>query len=181
MWSPRPLSPTMLRVSTLKNDAVRLGAGWLAEAHGRGFLVVHAGKGTAVGPLFRTRSGLPAPERVENVGDTGAMDIGVLPLSRKALSTNAFVTIGRLDGNDVCLPEETVSKLHAIVREEQRGALTLLDARSKNGTWVDGALVPARGEGEALLLKSGQTLRFGSVTTTYLDAVALYEMCAQFS
>lgn len=177
MWSNRPLTPAMLRVHTLKNDAVHFGAGWLAETLGRGFLVVHSGKG-AVGPLFRTRNVDPSAEPTEN---TGSMDIGVMPLSRKALSANPFVCIGRLDGNDVALPDDTVSKLHAMVREDQRGVLTILDARSKNGTWLDGALVPARGEGEAMLLKSGQTLRFGSVTTTYYDAIALYEMCLQFN
>jgi hypothetical protein len=177
MWSPRAFAPAMLRVHTLKNDAVRLGAGWLAETLGRGFLVVHGSRG-AVGPLFRTRNVDPSAEPVEN---TGSMDIGVMPLARKTSSANPFVCIGRLDGNDVCLPDDTVSKLHAIVREEQRGVLTLLDARSKNGTWLDGALVPSRGEGDALLLRSGQTVRFGSVTTTYYDAVALHEMCLQYS
>jgi hypothetical protein len=180
MWSTRALTPAMLRVHTLKNDAVRLGAGWLAETLGRGFLVVHAGKG-AVGPLFRTRNVDLTAEPAPAHENTGSMDIGVMPLSRKATSGNPFVCIGRLDGNDVCLPDDTVSKLHALVREDQRGVLTLLDARSKNGTWLDGALVPARGEGDALLLKSGQTVRFGSVTTTYYDAIALHEMCLQFS
>ncbi len=178
MWSSRALTPAMLRVNTLKNDAVRLGAGWLTETHGRGFLVLHAGKGSAVGPLFRTRNVDPNAAPVES---TGSMEIGIMPLARTPQSSNPFVCIGRLDGNDVCLPDDTVSKLHAIVREDQRGVLTLLDARSKNGTWLDGALVPARGEGEAELLKSGQTVRFGSVTTTYLDAIALHEMCLQFT
>jgi hypothetical protein len=169
---------TLLRVSALKADAVRLGAGWLAETHGRGFLVLHTGKGGAVGPLFRTRSADPLVEPADN---TGPMDIAVLPLVRKATSTNPFVCIGRLDGNDVCLPDDTVSKLHAMVREDQRGVLTLLDARSRNGTWVDGALVAARGEGDALVLKSGQTVRFASVSTTYLDAIALQQMCLQLT
>lgn len=180
MWSPRSLPPTTLRVTTLKADAVRLGAGWLSETHGRGFLVVHANKGGAVGPLFRTRStdpGLP-PRAGDEI--TGPMDIGILPLVRKPLSGNPFVCIGRLDGNDVCLPDDTVSKLHAIVRDEH-GQLSILDARSKNGTWIDGALAPARGEGEALVLKRGQAVRFGSVTTTFLDAIGLYEMCLHFS
>lgn len=174
----RPLTPAMLRVSALKADAVRLGAGWLAETHGRGFLVLHAGRHGSTGPLFRTRDTDPTAERA---GSTAPMDIGVMPLVRKPTSTNPFVCIGRLDGNDVCLPDDTVSKLHAIVREEQHGVLTLLDARSRNGTWVDGALVAARGEGEALVLRSGQTVRFASVTTTFYDAIALYEMCSQLT
>lgn len=179
MWSSRPGTPPMLRVSTLKADALSLGAEWLAETHGRGFLVVHMGRG-AVGPLFRTRNVDPSARPAENE-NTGPMDIGVMPLVRKPQSTNPFVCIGRLDGNDVCLPDDTVSKLHALVREDQRGVLTILDARSRNGTWVDGALVAARGDGEATLLKSGQVVRFGSVTTTYYDAVALHAMCLQFA
>lgn len=169
----------MLRVNALREDAVRLGsAEAFADRYGRGFLVMHGSKGGAVGSSFRTRNVDPA---LVTQADTGPMDVGVLSLVRKPQSTNLFVCIGRLDGNDVCLPDDTVSKLHAIVREDQRGVLTLLDARSRNGTWIDGALVAARGEGAATLLRSGQTIRFGSVTTTYLDAAAVYEMCVSLA
>lgn len=103
---------------------------------------------------------------------TGELIILVFPLRRGPRSNQAFISIGRTEGNDVCLPNETVSKFHAFLHPTP-GGLVLQDARSRNGTTVDGVAIPGRGSGEALLLKTGQTVRFGTVATAFCDGETL--------
>ena len=166
----------MVALATLRDDARQLDMAGFADRHGRGFLVVHTNKdGAPTTTGFRTRS----VEEGEGM-PTGPMEVGVLPLRSKPASTNDFVCIGRLDGNDVCLPDLTVSKLHAIAFEDG-GGFALFDAGSRNGTWIDDARVAARGEGEATRLRSGQAVRLASVTTTFLDAATLQELCRQLA
>lgn len=103
---------------------------------------------------------------------TGELTILVFALRRGPENHHPFISVGRVEGNDVCLPNETVSKFHAFLHATPAG-LVLRDARSRNGTTVDGVVVPARGAGDALLLRTGQTVRFGSVATAYIDAETL--------
>lgn len=97
-----------------------------------------------------------------------------VPVRRR--SENAFFTIGRLDGNDISLPDNSVSRLHALLLSSSEGGFAILDAGSTHGTFVDDAPVPRRGAAAALALRSRNTVRFGQVTTVFLmaaDAVAV--------
>jgi pSer/pThr/pTyr-binding forkhead associated (FHA) protein len=91
------------------------------------------------------------------------------PLVRRPVSTFPFVSIGRVDGNDVALVDECVSKFHAYVKEQPDGVF-LQDARSRNGCTVDGHPVAVRGQGPPTKLKSGARVAFGAVATTFYDA-----------
>lgn len=103
--------------------------------------------------------------------------VAVFPIKRLATSQFPFVSIGRLDGNDIALGDPTVSKFHAYLKADESGAFVLLqDGRSQNGTFVDGLGVAQRHVGPPTLLTSGQNVRFGSVSLAYLDAQAVMRL-----
>ena len=63
----------------------------------------------------------------------------------------AVLTVGRLSGNDVQVPSQRVSRLHAKIRWES-GAWLIEDAESLNGLVYQGNLV------ERLVLKNGDRI-----------------------
>jgi hypothetical protein len=90
---------------------------------------------------------------------------------------HSFVTVGRLDGNDVALADPRVSKFHAFfVHGQTNGAagLRIFDAQSSNGTSVNRAPAMKRGCGEGTPVESGDSVSFGGVNTTYLVASDLH-------
>jgi hypothetical protein len=85
--------------------------------------------------------------------------------------TQAFpdmVTIGRTANNDVILPDVSVSKFHAYFRLLGRERAQIVDAGSKNGTWLNGVRLPARGE--PTLIQVGDALRLGTLEMVVMDA-----------
>jgi len=67
----------------------------------------------------------------------------------------ASILIGRTDSNDICIPDESISKLHARVT---RKGFALKDAGSTNGTFVNGRrLSPS----EVVRVEAKLLLRFG--------------------
>lgn len=109
-------------------------------------------------------------------------DLVVFPVRRLATSQFPFVSIGRLEGNDVALGDPTVSKFHAYLKLDDNGAFTLLqDGRSQNGTYVDGQPVAQRHDGPPTMLVSGMNVRFGSVSLTYLDAASVMRLAKNAS
>ena len=90
-----------------------------------------------------------------------------LPVRRRSESRNNFIGVGRLDGNDLCIPDASVSKFHAYLTGSDT-RFFLVDAGSANGTWVERRLIAARGT--PVLLKSGDTVRFGAASASFLLA-----------
>jgi pSer/pThr/pTyr-binding forkhead associated (FHA) protein len=80
------------------------------------------------------------------------------------------VLIGRAANNDIVLRCDAVSKLHAYLRGQSEAWL-LYDARSANGTWMNGERVPAEADGAQVL--AGASLRFGSLRCELLDSASL--------
>ena len=145
---------------------------------GRIFLVRFTGRLQQRLPSMATPAlGMIPGVESETTGDTMVL---VHPVMRRPGSEHPFVSIGRVDKNDVLLADESVSKFHAYVKEGN-GHFWLQDARSRNGTMLDGAAVPGRGLGDPLALKTGQSVRFGGVDATVLDASALYDLIARLS
>jgi hypothetical protein len=93
----------------------------------------------------------------------------VWPLRRRESSVYSFLSVGRTQNCDVWIPDESVSKLHALVRV-QDGVFHILDAGSRNQTFVEQEPVPRRGEGDPRRLTSGASVRFGSVEIVFLTA-----------
>lgn len=127
--------------------------------------------------VFFVRHGAVSSRASPSDGEvTGEITLFAMPVKKQPTSVEAFVGVGRLEGCDIAILDETVSKLHAYVEERPEDVWLLQDAGSRNGTTVDGHPVSARGNGPPTTLKVGQTVRFGSVTTTFMDAAGLAEL-----
>jgi uncharacterized protein (TIGR02996 family) len=74
------------------------------------------------------------------------------------------LSFGRVSGNDVVLPDGTVSRRHAVVRTKQQIS-TVVDLRSANGVFVNGALVT-----EPRIIWGGDRIRIGRFTLEVRDA-----------
>jgi pSer/pThr/pTyr-binding forkhead associated (FHA) protein len=86
-----------------------------------------------------------------------------------------LITLGRTANNDVVVPDVSVSRFHAFVKAQEGGPMQIQDAKSTNGTTVNGSSIPAQGHGPAVDLKSGDSIRIGQVEFTFVDAAAMRE------
>lgn len=79
--------------------------------------------------------------------------------------TNNFITIGRTEETDICIPDHNISKRHgALVRDGDD--YQLHDFKSTNGTFVDGKRIMA------VKLQHGVSIRLGPVEIRYESAPA---------
>ena len=83
------------------------------------------------------------------------------------------VLVGRASNNDIVLRNDRISKLHAYFQMSARGVWRVFDAKSANGTRVDGDLVPAGEEG--VEVKIGQVVTFGTLTCELVSSGDLYD------
>jgi len=86
-----------------------------------------------------------------------------------------FISVGRSASNDVVIPFEPVTRFHALFSEDAAGRFFVLDAGSKNGTFVNESPVPQKGRGEPLEVKSGASIRLGPLSFTFLTAGSFHE------
>jgi len=84
-----------------------------------------------------------------------------------------LLSIGRVDGNDMIMPDYAISKQHAIL-EIKRGNYTIMDCGSTNGTMVNGK----RLDKKAVNLKDGDVVGFARYEFTFLFPESLYDMLA---
>lgn len=138
-----------------------------------GFLILGSALERPSGPLLT----VSVPTAHEAPTTTA---LRVYPVARRAGSAYGWISVGRARNNDISLDDVSVSKFHAYFRQED-GVLYLLDARSRNGTFVDGQPVPARGRGLAVQVASGASVRFGNSHTSFVNATDLHRMLGHFS
>jgi hypothetical protein len=105
----------------------------------------------------------------------GKMSVSVHALRRRVASTRTMVWIGRNPDNDIVIDDPTVSKMHAFVRQEG-DAYFIMDALSRNGTFVDAAPVTKHGYGKGTTLKRDCVIRFGGVIAMYLNAMGVIDL-----
>lgn len=144
------------------------------DRHGPGFLLLStAGLHLPSGPAM-TEVRL---DDDEDAGSECTADIAVLvyPLRQGEQPMGHLITLGRTSNNDVVVPDVSVSRIHAFVKAPSGAPLQILDANSTNGTTVNGRSVPAQGHGSGVDLKSGDSVRFGQVEFTFVDAAAMRE------
>lgn len=104
----------------------------------------------------------PAPGRARllrpHLVVTQGLRIGALfALDRPA------IVIGRAEDVDVVVPDRAVSTVHAIIRVDPDGVVSIQDLRSTNGTRVNGRRITASlelQEGDEISLGAGTTLKF---------------------
>lgn len=117
-------------------------------------------------PRTRTGGALGAPSSSSEL---------VFRVHRKPRAQFDFVSVGRNENNDVFLPDPSVSRFHAFLRETPGGGLVIQDARSSNGTHCRGQRVPAQGDGPPLVVVSGDPVRFGDIHGVVLTADELFQ------
>ena len=147
----------------------------LEQRLGRGYLIADPKSGFNIpeGPSETMRISLSAVKAM-HAGEFHA-STPVFVVRRRAESPYSFISVGRTENCDVCLPDESVSKLHVILRED--GAqFTAQDAGSANGTSVNGAAIPARGQGAAHTLSFGDEVTVGAIILHFLDPAGVFTL-----
>ncbi len=87
------------------------------------------------------------------VGNKGG---GGAQRGREYLISGDVIRIGKVEGNDVVLPEETVSRVHCEILRDAKGHL-LRDLHSTNGTFLDGAEI------REAYIRAGSVITVGTV------------------
>lgn len=64
-----------------------------------------------------------------------------LDIEGRRLRIKETCSLGRIDSNDIVLPDVKVSRRHALIRKEATDQLWLVDLGSRNGTCLNGELV----------------------------------------
>ena len=82
---------------------------------------------------------------------------------RERIFDQSLITLGAIDDNDLVLNEETVSRYHGKVVQEEDGYV-LVDLGSTNGTFINGVRI------REAYLKSGCTVQLGKMEITFLYA-----------
>jgi hypothetical protein len=169
-----------LSIERFGKDARTLDAAAFLARHGDRFLVHH-------GPLepgrrakrpMRTAmilvEGLLSAPR--SAGPPPGADFLVFPLRQTGRSAfPRIITIGRTKNNDVVLPDVMISKFHAFFEEED-GKLVCQDAKSRNGSFVDGKRAPGNHRGKGLEVGPGAMIKFGLLEFKFLSGAELQEL-----
>lgn len=100
----------------------------------------------------------------------------VFELKKSSTKTNAFamgITVGRTSNNDVVLEDNSVSRFHGYFQQDPKAGLwKLVDAESKNGTWLDALRLTS---GTSVLVSDRCRLRFGEVRVAFLLPDSFFE------
>ena len=97
----------------------------------------------------------------------------IYPLVKNEYSTgpvNIF-SVGRVDGNDMIMPDYAISKQHAII-EIKRDNLLLRDGGSTNGTMINGKRVDKK----PAQLRDKDVVAFARYEFTFFTPESLYDM-----
>ncbi len=78
------------------------------------------------------------------------------------LTEGATATIGRQAGNDICIPEQHVSRQHAVINYRD-GIFMITDLGSANGTLVNNVMIYEKGRP----LRDGDILTFGATIVLF--------------
>jgi hypothetical protein len=108
-------------------------------------------------------------------------DFAVFPVRHgtAGASEDDLIWVGRSEENDVVIPDESVSAVHAFLRETVGDRLLLQDMNSMNGTFINNEAIPPQGMGEPVEMESGARVRFGSVKLTFLKTPEFLSLVTQ--
>lgn len=138
--------------------------------YGRAFLVVHGERATVDGDNTAL---VDTAQLLEGAPPDDMYAIPLVPRSGAGGGrASGVITIGCLEHNDVFFGDDSVSKLHAIVRVAG-GEFFIADAGSALGTQVDGEHVGRMVDQAERRLIGGETVQLGNVTAMFVDAEGL--------
>jgi FHA domain len=160
-------------IRDLRADARSLARDAFEERHGRAFLLLSAADLSTPRPtLTEVRLDDEDHSAYRRVDSTANLSLVVFAVRHAGRSASHLITLGRAPDNDVVVPDVSISRFHAFVKDGG-GRWLMQDAGSTNGTTVNGNTVPRQGHGPAIELTSGDDVRLGSVDLTFLDSAAL--------
>ncbi len=148
------------------------------KLHGRAFLLLRrTGPEPLQQPARPTRT-LVQPGPPEIMRELPPSEYLVFPIRKTERSLIArFYSVGQTRNNDIVIRDVTVSKFHAFFQDAADGeGFVLQDARSTNGTFVNGMRVPRQGQGDPVVVRSGDRVRFGNVELSFLAADEFCEL-----
>ena len=160
-------------IRELRDAARALPRAEFEERHGRAFLLLSAADLSTPRPTItevRLDGDPGASARVES---TANLSLVVYALRRNGRSASHLITLGRAPENDVVVPDVSISRFHAFVKQGANGRWLIQDAGSTNGTTVNSHSVPRQGHGPPAELSPGDDVRLGQVELTFLDCEAL--------
>lgn len=73
----------------------------------------------------------------------------------------AFVTLGRKRGNDICIPNDSISKLHCTIELDKNNTWIISDQHSSNSVLLNGKTI------QKAPLQSGDVIQLGEVKFTF--------------
>ena len=167
--STAPSRGSGVSIRDLRAAAQKLPRAEFEQRYGRVFLLLSA-TDFAAPPGLMTEVGMGGPARMES---TASLSLIVYAVRHNGHSAGHLITVGRAPDNDVVVPDASISRFHAYVKEGADRQWLIQDAGSTNGTGVNGHAVPRQGSGSPIALKSGDDVRLGQVELTFLDADAL--------
>jgi len=172
MVGPTSTQTGARKLQDFVKDCLVLDAEKFNERHGDAFLVHH---GTIDQVQEHATEGPSKTLAVEGrQKKTGPFipkgDFWVIPVRRKGRESTltGFISVGRNEGNDVVVPDQSISLFHALFRKTHDDRILLRDAGSTNGTYINDKKVPVQLQGEPVEVESGAQVRFGSVKFTFL-------------
>ena len=165
-------------IRDLRGDARNLALEEFADRHGRAFLLLSAADLAAPRGVVNTDVRLDDDPK-GRTESTASLSLTAYAVRRNQRSAGHLITVGRATENDVVVPDVSISRFHAFVKEGAGGEWLIHDAGSTNGTTVNGGSVPQQGHGAPAELKSGDNVRLGQVELTFLEAGALVAFVLQ--
>lgn len=150
--------------------------------YGSAFLLHHGALGD-LSPALRPQATILAePGKLPPSSAAPQLDFLVFAVRQSEHSPfPAFISLGRTKNNDIVINDVSISKFHAYFRIGEGDTLLLQDSGSKNGTFINEKPVPTRDAGPAVALSAGDSLRFGTVTLTFLPAAAFRSFVTQLT
>jgi hypothetical protein len=136
-----------------------------------GTLSARSGSGSLA--LNRTTLFEPLEGSQDSASASESLKHAIYPLVRGEFATSAgqMFTIGRIDGNDLIMPDYVISKKHAII-EIRRGSYFLKDCGSTNGTTLKGE----RLQNKPVQLSDRDVISFARYEFTFLFPGSLCDM-----
>ena len=138
--------------------------------------VISTQSGMASDELNSTQIFEPARSMGGSLSASESLKHAVYPLVKgeyPATPLGSFY-IGRINGNDMIMPDYAISKRHAII-DVEKGVYHLRDAGSTNGTKINGSRL---GKNRAVL-KDKDVIGFARYEFTFLYPKSLYKMLCE--
>ncbi len=183
---PIAMDPTRVRQGSavnlrdLRSEARTLSPEEFEDRHGSAFLLLTATDLSAPNGPAITDVQLFDEDGDESASSTASLSLIAYPIPETGRSAGYLIAIGRAPNNDVAVPDRSISRFHAFVKEALEGGWQIQDAGSTNGTSVNGVPVPQQGHGPAVTLKAGDNVRLGQVELTFLGAPEMHAFALKF-